>query len=122
MLTSIDETGAGDFSTGLWRFESDQLESRVWRQQTQNPVLTESDCMRNAGLLRSKGAYFRVGQVADYAQYGSRVWINEIDLSKSEYTERLRSIIKPRSIRKAAGLHHISSSNGITAFDYYIRG
>ena len=119
LLTSIDETGAGDFSTGLWCFQSDQLQSSNWRQQSWKPANVQGECMRNGGLLESDGEFFRVGQVADFGEYGSRVHISRVVSSGSRYSEKFSSAVTPRNIRGATGLHHISSAENVTVFDYF---
>jgi len=119
LLTSIDETGAGDFSTGLWCFQSDQLLSSNWKQQGWKPANVQSECMRNGGLLESEAQYFRVGQVSDFGEYGSRVHISRVGISGSEYSEQFSTVVTPEFSRSAIGLHHISCADNVTVFDYF---
>jgi hypothetical protein len=119
LLTSIDETGAGDFSTGLWCFHSDQLLSSNWKQQGWKPANVQSECMRNGGLLESEAQYFRVGQVSDFGEYGSRVHISRVGISGSEYSEQFSTVVTPEFSRRALGLHHISCAENVTVFDYF---
>jgi len=119
MLTSIDETGAGDYSAGLWCFQSDELLSTEWNKQGWKPANVSAVCMRNGGLLEYQEHTFRVGQVSDFGEYGSRVHINIIDTSESKYSEQLRDVVTPEPISGAIGLHHISGDNQITVFDYF---
>jgi hypothetical protein len=119
LLTSIDETGAGDFSTGLWCFQSEQLLSSNWKLQDWKPANIQCECVRNGGLLGSEAHYFRVGQVSDFGEYGSRVHINRVGESGSEYSEQFSAEVTPKFSRSAIGLHHISCVDSVTVFDYY---
>jgi hypothetical protein len=122
LLINIDECELGDFGTGLWQFSSPVLEGGVWRPSELNPVVFDSDCARNGGLLRDGEEIYRVGQSSDFDEYGSRVSILHClwgaDL---EYSEEPLCRVTPDFLPGLRGTHHVSGCEGVTALDMFAR-
>ncbi len=120
LLTNVDETGAGDFATGLWAYRASSPLSTEWTPDSTNPVVTDSHCMRNGGLVSSGDSWFRIGQIADFDSYGSEASIQLITGSElNEYSELATARLVPDFWPGLRGIHHMSGTDLVTAFDVY---
>jgi len=120
LLTNVDETGAGDFATGLWAYRASSPLSTEWTPDPTNPVVTDSHCMRNGGLVSSRDSWFRIGQIADFDSYGSEASIQLITGSElNEYSELASARLVPDFWPGLRGIHHMSGTDLVTAFDVY---
>jgi hypothetical protein len=90
-----------------------------WIPHKKNPLITNSNISRNAGLIFDKKDVFRVSQSSNFMDYGNKFQINKIiDLSLDNYTEEPFHKISPLFKKNISGTHHISSNNEFTIFDY----
>jgi hypothetical protein len=89
-----------------------------WVPHAANPIKSDPEFARNAGLLHKDGKRFRVSQVSDFAVYGTSINICEMrgvgeqGLSES-LTTRMHARFKPGNI----GLHHMHHVSGTTVWD-----
>ncbi len=119
MLTNIDATGLGEFSAELSVFWSTDPLSQQWTPHPLNPVITDADRARNAGLLIDADRLFRVSQRQGYDIYGKGARISEIvSLSESDYVEEAVVTIEPRFRDGIHGTHHMHSDGHYTVFDF----
>lgn len=122
MLTNIDTAGGDEFGSELHVFHADSPLATEWVPHPGNPVVTDSRCARNGGLLRDGERIFRVAQRQGFDQYGKSSAIFEIvELGPTSYAERLVRQISPSFRHGALGTHHLASTGGITTFDYVHR-
>ena len=120
LLTNIDETGSGDFSTGLWAFRADSPLSATWVPDPCNPVVMGTASLRNGGIVRDGTAAYRVGQASDFDAYGTSVWLQRMEAdSDGRYAETPVRHILPDFLPGIRGTHHLSSADGVTACDVY---
>lgn len=118
LLTTMDTSERGDFSTDLHLFYADSPLAVTWTPHPLNPVCVDSDKGRNGGLLVDGASVFRVGQKQGTV-YGERASIFEItELTETGYSERLVSHVEPAFARGVIGCHHFSAGPSVTVFDY----
>jgi len=118
MLTNIDPCGSGDHCSELFAFHAKSPLDDSWTPHANNPLLVDSRCARNGGLLRDGETIFRVSQRQGFDRYGKGSQINEIlDLTDEGYKESCIAAVGPTFRRGLAGTHHMHSSGGITVVD-----
>src|SRR6185503_15373708 len=78
MLTSIDESGTGDYCSELFLFSSDSPLSTAWVPHPQNPIRIDSCGGRNAGVIIEGDKIFRLAQSQGFDRYGHSLLINKI--------------------------------------------
>lgn len=116
MLVNIDSSGGRDHCTELHVYSSTDPLGPAWEPHPMNPVLADSRCARNAGLLRDGDRVFRAAQVQAFDSYGHRFVLREIvTLSTSEYAERPAEL--PANLVDAKLRHHISATDRWTVSD-----
>jgi len=119
MLTSIDESGAGDHCSELYLFSADSPLSATWVPHRQNPILVDSIGGRNGGLVIDGERLFRLGQCQGFDQYGQSLRVYEIkEVSESRYAEELVTEIKPNFRKGIVGTHHLSTDGRTTVIDH----
>lgn len=116
LLVNIDSSGGRDHCTELHVYSSTDPLDGEWEAHPMNPVLADSRCARNAGLLFDGQRVFRAAQVQGFDCYGSSVILREIvTLTTSHYLERPASL--PANLADVHLRHHISATDRWTASD-----
>ncbi len=120
MLTNMSTPSNDDQAAALFAFYSDSPLSQKWTPHEKNPVVFDSDCGRNAGLLFSENKeIFRVRQRQKFNIYGAAFSIAKIlKLSPKDYEEKEISSIQPDFFLKLKATHHMHSNNDITVVDF----
>ena len=120
LLTNIDESGSGDYATGLWAFRALNPLSDEWTPDPCNPVVTQSASIRNGGLVWDGEVTYRIGQVSNFDAYGSSIWIHRLAFStEGKYVEQPHRLILPDFHADIEGTHHMSSVGATTVVDVY---
>tara|TARA_B100001996_G_C18604739_1_gene571328 strand:- start:599 stop:1231 length:633 start_codon:yes stop_codon:yes gene_type:complete len=90
-----------------------------WIPHKKNPVITNADLSRNAGLIFDEKSTFRVSQSPNFMDYGNKFQINKIiNLDLENYNEEAFHKVSPLFKENLTGTHHISSNKKFTIFDY----
>ena len=90
-----------------------------WLPHKKNPVITNVNLSRNAGLIFDEKNTFRVSQSPNFMDYGNKFQINKIlDLNNENYFEEQFCSVSPLFKKNLTGTHHISSNEKFTIFDY----
>ncbi|MGA9754702.1 MAG: hypothetical protein WBV23_06130, partial [Desulfobaccales bacterium] len=122
LLTTIDLSGIGDYSSELYLYYAESPLSEIWASHTNNPVYIDSEFARNGGLLRDGNNIYRVGQSQGFCCYGNKSNILKIEeISDDLYSERLIAQIHPKFFKGIKGTHHIHSNSYVTVFDHVRR-
>lgn len=122
MFTNTDPTGTGDLCFELSIFSAESPLSDQWEPHSQNPILIDAGCARNAGLIKDGDRYFRISQGQGFNLYGKKSLVNEItELSDKKYLETTVSENTPTFGHKVVGTHHLHSNGTATVFDYLVR-
>lgn len=116
LLTNMDSAGGNDHCTELHVYSSADPLGAHWEPHPMNPVVADSRCGRNGGLLVEGGRIFRLAQVQAFDSYGESLVVREIVvLSGAEYRER--DAPQPANLVDTHLRHHASSSANWTASD-----
>jgi len=92
--------------------------SETWFRVEHNPVVFDSRSARNGGLVRIEDQLIRVGQIHAKGFYGYGISINEIiKIEKNLYIEKKVDTITPSKIKDIKGIHHLSKTNRLIAYD-----
>lgn len=119
MLTSIDESGTGDYGSELFLFSSDSPLSTHWIPHRQNPIRIDSCGGRNAGLIIEGDRMFRVAQCQGFDRYGHSLVLHEIkEVSDARYVEERAGKIRPNFRKGLLGTHHLSTDGKIVVIDH----
>lgn len=117
LLTNLDSSNSDDFSSELHCFFSDDLFGNNWRPHKLNPLIIDSDCARNAGLIHSDNKIYRVFQKQGFNMYGEGFGISEIiDINNSKYKEEVIYHLK-KPINNLEGMHTFNYQDGIVVTD-----
>ncbi|NQV96181.1 MAG: hypothetical protein HQ486_00145 [Acidimicrobiaceae bacterium] len=112
MMTNIDRSGMGDHSSELSIFFASSPTSTQWTPHAMNPVIIDSTCARNGGLILNQRGIYRAGQRQGFDAYGISVTLNEITvLSPDLYAEVPVRVIEPDHRQREIGSHHISATS-----------
>ena len=118
LFTNISYDHEDRFSN-LDIFYSDNPLSEIWKPHTQNPIFTDINKSRNAGIISKKDNLFRANQVPSFYEYGFETNINKIiNLNPEIYKEKLIRNIKPDFKKNIIGTHHINNIDEVVAIDY----
>jgi len=118
LLTSVLDSIVGDDLSELTLFCADRLDG-AWSQCSTVPVVCDPNGARNGGLILDGSDFYRVGQCHEFGKYGTSLKIFRIvNLSCTGYKEELVAQIKPEFGKSVKGVHHLSSVNGLSAFDF----
>lgn len=120
LAANVAPAGAIDSTSQLHLFHSEDPLRGAWTPHRDNPVVFDSRCARNAGLLVGEsGELFRVSQRQDFGTYGAGINIAEVvRLDEHGYEERIVHQIGPRFFRGIAMCHHMHSNGRFTVFDF----
>lgn len=122
LLTSIDQSGSGEFCSELYLFSGDSPLGTAWRAHPRNPLRIDSFGGRNAGLIVEGERIYRLAQRQGYDRYGHSLLAYEItEISESHYAERLVTRIGPGFRKGILGTHHLSSDGRVTVVDHVSR-
>lgn len=122
LMTSIDNSGAGDHCSELYLFSGASPFETNWVAHPQNPVRIDPEGGRNAGLVIEGDRLFRGAQRQGFDQYGEGLLLYEIvAINEQTYSERLVSEIDCSARGGLLGAHHISSTGSITVIDHLRR-
>ncbi len=111
----------GDYISGneeLCIYYADNLITDQWIAHPKNPVLSDARMGRNAGKIeRIDGKYFRYGQFSGYG-YGKALAKSEIlEISETEYRERLIDIVFPEASKGFDNLHTFNQNGNVAVGD-----
>lgn len=119
LLTNIDINETGEFDSSLFCYYSDNPLSGDWRPHQLNPIVHAAGKARNGGLILEHERPIRVCQHHNFLRYGSAISLLEIiELTPTSYHERLITELTPNFKQSIEGIHHMSSIEDITAFDF----
>lgn len=119
LFTNIDSAEMNDHCSELHIFYADSPLSQDWKPHAHNPVIIDSACARNAGILYSGSDIYRVSQTQGFDMYGKGFSINRItSLGADQFTEHRVSSVESNFFDKIDGTHHLHSNGKISAFDY----
>lgn len=122
LMTSIDDSGAGDHCSELYLFSGASPFETNWIPHPQNPIRIDPDGGRNAGLIIEGGKLFRGAQRQGFDQYGAGLLLYEIvEISQQVYRERLVSEIGCAAQPGLLGVHHLSTTGSISVVDHLRR-
>lgn len=123
MLTNIDSSPWGDFSSELHAFYSDSLDSSNWIPHPGNPVVFDSKRARNGGLILDGSDIYRIFQIQDFDTYGAAMGVAKIvELNCSDYREEIICEIPPRFYSRIGGTHTLSYNQGVLVTDFVNSG
>ncbi|HVL55402.1 MAG TPA: hypothetical protein VM491_02780 [Burkholderiaceae bacterium] len=119
LMTNIDPGGDAGYPQ-LHLFHADTPFGSNWQPHPQNPIRIDSEGARNAGLLRDGDTLYRCGQIHGFDLYGKAVAIHRIvELTPTRYREEpVRIVAASQNPEGWMGLHHVSSDQGLLAFDF----
>jgi len=119
MLTSIDESGVGDYSSELFLFSSSTPLSTHWIPHRHNPIRIDSYGGRNAGLIMEGDKIFRLAQCQGFDRYGHSLVVHEIkEVSDERYVEEPAAEIGPNFRKGLLGTHHLSTDGKTVVIDH----
>ena len=122
LFTNIDSSDLGDYGSELHIFYSDSMDSDEWIPHSKNPVIFNSECARNGGLIIEEGAIFRVYQRQGFGMYGESMGVAMIEkLTEDDYKEVQIFDIPPKFFRGIGGTHTFSYKGGVLALDFVKR-
>lgn len=119
MLTNIDSSSWGDYSSELHIFHSDTFDSSKWSAHPSNPVVFDSQKGRNGGLILDGEDIYRVFQIQGFDTYGAAMGVAKItQLNCDNYQEEIVCEIQPRFFPHIRGTHTLSYDDGVLAIDF----
>lgn len=106
----------------LHLFYSDKLVSDEWIAHPKNPIVSDFKRSRSAGkIFKYKNKIYRPAQNG-LKRYGYGIAINEvIEISQSNYEEKLVNSILPEWEKDIIGTHTINSVENLTIIDAFVR-
>ena len=120
MLTNVDSSETGELCSELHLFFSHDLKSNNWKPHPMNPVIFDSKCARNGGMIFENEKLYRVFQVQGWDNYGESFGISKIlKINEHEYLEEQVFEFPFKLLKKAKGTHTLNSKNGIIVSDCY---
>ncbi len=118
MFTNIDSSDSGDYGSELHAFYSDEFDSEQWTPHRNNPIVFDSMCARNGGMIIEDDAIYRVFQVQGFDRYGAAMGIARvIALTEESYAEVVVADIPAKFMTGIAGAHTFSFDKGLLAID-----
>jgi hypothetical protein len=118
MFTNIDTSDSGDYGSELHAFYSDEFDSEQWTPHRNNPILFDSTCARNGGMILDDDAIYRVFQVQGFDRYGAAMGIARVsDLTEDTYAEEVVADIPAKFMTGVSGTHTFSFHKGLVAVD-----
>jgi len=88
-----------------------------WIPHKNNPIITDAEFARNAGIIFDKNKIYRVSQKYKFNLYGGKFLINKIKiLNKNSYEENLVKY-KFKKNQSIIGHHHLHYTKNLLAFD-----
>jgi len=123
MLTNLSTSGIGYHDSELHIFSNDNLLSEEWLSHPSNPVIFDSLCGRNGGLILENGKYFRVYQKQGFNSLGDSFGVTfgvaEIKKIDNEcYEENYEFEVLPQFFKKIVGTHTYNYSEGLMVIDF----
>jgi len=120
MLTNLSTPENEDQAAQLFAFYSDSPLSTSWTPHAKNPVVFDSNCGRNGGILFTEdGIPVRGRQKQAFNIYGAALSIAKITtLTQITYEEELIEKIEPDFFEGLSATHHIHSQGDVTVYDF----
>ncbi len=119
LLTNVDSSDADDFGSELHIYYADSPDSDDWVAHVGNPVIFNSECARNGGLIIEGESIFRVFQVQGFNSYGESLGVSEIKkLDENSYEEEVMIEIPPKYFPDICGTHSLAFRDGVLAIDF----
>lgn len=118
MFTNFDPTDSGDSCVEMNIFWSDDPISTDWHPHAQNPVIVDSECARNGGMIHDDKISYRVAQSQGFAHYGEAMRVFRIDtLTPTDYVETCVDVFDKSRLGTKHGVHHLYGGTNLTVFD-----
>lgn len=118
MLTNIDTSASGDYGSELHAFYADSFDSQDWTAHPNNPLVFDSTCARNGGMIFDADGIYRVFQVQGFHLYGEAMGVARItQLSETTYAEEVVADIPAKFIHGISGAHTFSFHQGLVVLD-----
>ena len=120
MLVNTTTLDNKDHSSQLTAYYTDDLFSGRWIAHDSNPLVFDSTCARNAGLLHRKNALpIRCRQRQGFNKYGAGLSFAAIEeLTPDSFAERKIGEITPDFFKGITGCHHLHSNGEYTVYEY----
>ncbi len=119
IFTNKDSSELGDHCSELHIFFSDNLESGDWFSHPNNPVIFDSTCARNGGLIFSDDGIYRVFQKQGFNIYGEAMGFSKIIvLTTFSYKEEVLFEIPAKFMKNIMGTHTFSFDSGVLCLDF----
>ena len=120
ILTNVDSSKSGEFCSELHLFFSHDIKSNSWKSHPMNPVIFDSKCARNGGMIFENENLYRVFQIQGWDNYGENFGVSKIiKINEHEYLEERVFEFKQKLLNKAKGTHSLNSNNGLIVSDCY---
>lgn len=123
MFTTIDDTPTKAGFKELYLFYANDLLSQDWTPHPMNPISSMVEKLRPAGkVFIHKGKIIRPSQNSS-GSYGRALNFNEIiELSKTDFKERLITTVEPNWNKRVRGVHTFNFSGNFRVSDaFYYR-
>jgi len=119
ILTNKDSSQLGDHGSELHIYYSDSLNSENWTPHISNPVIFDSLCARNGGMIFSNNCIYRVFQKQGFDMYGESLGISKItELNTLNYKEEVLYDIPAKFMKNIKGTHTYSFDSSVLCFDF----
>lgn len=119
LITNTDSSELYDHGSELHIFYAEEFDSSQWHPHPMNPVIFDSNCGRNGGLILSDGHVYRVFQKQGFNMYGSAMGVSKISILTTEYyEEEILFEIAPKFFKNIKGTHTFSFDSGVLCLDY----
>lgn len=120
MFATVSGNERASLCDELHLFFADRYDSELWQPHPMNPLISDCRRARPAGALFERDSrLYRPSQNSSWL-YGRSININEVlELSDTDYRERLVSQITPDWHRSVQGVHSLSQAGGMTMIDVF---
>ncbi len=119
LFTNKDSSELGDHGSELHIFYADTPDSTSWQAHPLNPVIFDSLCARNGGLIFDEDGIYRVFQRQGFDMYGESMGVAKInELTPISYSEEILFNIPGRFFKGINGTHTYSYESGLLTFDF----
>lgn len=121
LLTNIDSGDIDEHNSELHIYSSEHFLDKPWVKHPSNPIIFDSSCSRNGGLIYDDNDVFRVFQVQGWALYGEEVGVAKMNtLEPYRYDETPIFTIKPNTVGKEVlGIHTFNYKDNVAVFDFF---
>jgi hypothetical protein len=119
IMTNLDSAEINDHCSELHIYSADSFDSDVWCPHPLNPVIFNSTCARNGGVVYSDDKIYRVYQKQGFKTYGKSVGVAEIvDIGLDNYEEKPLFDMPAEFFKNIIGTHTFTFRSGILCIDF----